>query len=99
MLVEPVVVRPVEDLRAAHFIAAGGAGMSGIAQLFAESGVRVSGSDQADSAALRALAEAGLSVRVGHAAEQVGDVDVVVVSSAIRPDTSVRAEIVTPSVP
>ncbi len=86
MLVEPVAVRPVRELSAAHFIAAGGAGMSGIAQLFAASGVHTSGSDQADSAALRALAEAGVATYVGHAAEQVGDVDVVVVSSAIKPD-------------
>lgn len=86
MLVEPVAVTPVAEVSAAHFIAAGGAGMSGIAKLFADSGVRVSGSDQADSAALRALGEAGVTVSVGHDPSQVGDVDVVVVSSAIKPD-------------
>lgn len=85
MLIEPVPVQPVAHLKAAHFIAAGGAGMSGIAQLFAESGVRVTGSDQVDSTALRALVTAGVTVFVGHEASHVGDVDVVVVSSAIKP--------------
>ena len=85
MLIEPVPVQPVAHLKAAHFVAAGGAGMSGIAQLFAESGVRVTGSDQVDSTALRALVTAGVTVFVGHEASHVGDVDVVVVSSAIKP--------------
>ncbi len=92
MLIEPIPVLPVHELGAAHFIAAGGAGMSGIAQLFAESGVRTSGSDQADSSALRALSQAGVTTHVGHCASQVGDVDVVVVSSAIKPQNVELAE-------
>ncbi len=99
MLVEPVDVRPVTELTSAHFIAAGGAGMSGIAQAYAESGVRVTGSDQSDSAALRALAAAGVTTFVGHHADQVGDVDVVVVSSAIKADNVERAAAVRRGIP
>lgn len=83
---EPVEVPPADQLGRVHFIAIGGAGMSGIARLFGELGVPVSGSDQVDSSTLHDLARAGITTFVGHAAEQVGDADTVVVSSAIRPD-------------
>lgn len=58
--------------------------MSGIAELFHERGVVVSGSDQADSPALRQLASEGITTYIGHAAAQVGSATTVVVSSAIR---------------
>lgn len=83
-LITPVEVLPAEQLGAVHFIAIGGAGMSGIAQLFLDRGLAVSGSDQADSPALDQLCERGASVFVGHAAEQLGAAETVVVSSAIR---------------
>lgn len=83
-LIEPVDVLPAEELGAVHFIAIGGAGMSGIAQLFLDRGLAVSGSDQADSPALAQLRERGATVYVGHAADQLGDAETVVVSSAIR---------------
>lgn len=77
---------PLRDLKRVHFIAIGGAGMSGIARLFADSGVEVTGSDQVDSPVLRQLAEAGVVTFVGHHRDQVGAAQVVVVSSAIRED-------------
>lgn len=83
---EPVPVCPAVELGAVHFIAIGGAGMSGIATMFHQLGHPVSGSDQSDSPALQALARAGIVTHVGHTAEQLGDADVVVVSSAIRED-------------
>lgn len=83
-LLSPVSVPPSTELGRVHFIAIGGAGMSGIARLFHQQGVVVSGSDQVDSPTLRQLSEAGITTFVGHAAEQVGDADTVVVSSAIR---------------
>ena len=52
--------------------------------LFRSLGVAVSGSDQHDSAALRALAGRGLDVHVGHDPAQLGDAGTVVISSAIR---------------
>lgn len=67
----------------AHFIGAGGAGMSGIALVLAARGMRVTGSDLKESRYSRALARAGVDVAIGHAAGNLGDPEVVVVSSAI----------------
>ncbi len=68
-----------------HFIAIGGAGMSGIAKILAARGARVSGSDARDSATVAALREAGVTVFVGHdAAHLAADATCVVLSSAIR---------------
>lgn len=76
----------IEDLSRVHFIAIGGAGMSGIARLFADAGVEVTGSDHVDSPTLRQLADSGVTTFVGHDSDQVGSAQVVVVSSAIRED-------------
>ena len=84
-LVEPVDLAPAAQVGPIHFIAIGGAGMSGIAQAYADLGVQVSGSDRDDSPALAKLTAAGVRTHVGHAAEQLGDARTVVVSSAIRP--------------
>jgi UDP-N-acetylmuramate--alanine ligase len=67
----------------AHFIGVGGAGMSGIARVLHDRGVAVTGSDLKMSRYARNLAERGVPVAVGHAAENLGDPEVVVVSSAI----------------
>ncbi|MBI4901287.1 MAG: UDP-N-acetylmuramate--L-alanine ligase [Actinobacteria bacterium] len=83
-LFEPIPVLPADDVGPVHFIAIGGAGMSGIAQLYAERGIEVTGSDQADSPALRRLAAAGIRTFVGHRAEQIGNARTVVVSSAVK---------------
>jgi UDP-N-acetylmuramate--alanine ligase len=70
--------------RRVHFIGIGGIGMSGIAELLANLGYGVSGSDEKRSATTDRLAGMGIRVAVGHAAENVGDADVVVMSSAVR---------------
>jgi UDP-N-acetylmuramate--alanine ligase len=59
--------------------------MSGIAELLANQGYAVSGSDAKASDVTRRLETLGVRVVTGHAAEHVGDADVVVVSSAVRP--------------
>ena len=69
-----------------HFVGIGGVGMSGIAEVLQNLGYRVSGSDNADNAATRRLLEQGVRVMKGHSAENVREADVVVVSSAIKPD-------------
>lgn len=92
MLIEPVDLVAVAELGAVHFIAIGGAGMSPIAALYAELGVPVSGSDQADSPTLAGLAALGIRTHVGHDAAQLGDAATVVVSSAIRPTNPELAE-------
>ena len=83
-LLDPIPVLPADDVGPVHFIAIGGAGMSGIAQLYAERGIEVTGSDQADSPALRRLAASGIGTYVGHRAEQIGNARTVVVSSAVK---------------
>jgi UDP-N-acetylmuramate--alanine ligase len=85
-LITPVDPVPGGELGKVHFTAIGGAGMSGIARIMLTRGVAVSGSDSADSALLGELAAAGARVRVGHAAENLGDADTLVVSTAIRAD-------------
>jgi UDP-N-acetylmuramate--alanine ligase len=68
-----------------HFVGIGGIGMSGIAELLANLGYAVSGSDERRSAITDRLAGLGIRVDIGHDARQVGDADVVVTSSAVRP--------------
>ncbi|MDF9716558.1 UDP-N-acetylmuramate--L-alanine ligase [Nocardioides sp. ChNu-99] len=82
----PDDILPVEELGAVHFVGIGGAGLSAIARIMLARGVRVSGSDGAPSPVLDALAAVGARVHVGHATEQVGDADTLVVSTAVRED-------------
>ncbi|AOF91121.1 UDP-N-acetylmuramate--L-alanine ligase [Sinorhizobium sp. RAC02] len=67
-----------------HFIGIGGIGMSGIAEVLHNLGHKVQGSDQADSANVQRLREKGIEVFVGHMAENLGEAEVVVVSTAIK---------------
>ena len=69
-----------------HFVGIGGIGMSGIAEVLHNLGYAVQGSDIADSANVRRLREAGIPVAIGHDAANLGGAQVVVVSSAVKPD-------------
>jgi len=69
-----------------HFVGIGGIGMSGIAEVLLNLGYRVSGSDLKESDTTRRLVTLGGVVQRGHAAAHVTEVDVVVVSSAVRRD-------------
>ena len=69
-----------------HLIGIGGVGMSAIATVLIEQGHEVSGSDVAVSPAAERLVKQGAKVYVGHAAQQVGDAEAVVVSSAVPAD-------------
>lgn len=66
-----------------HFIGIGGAGMGGIAEVVANLGYVVSGSDLAEGAMTRRLQSLGVTVYKGHAAENIAGADVIVVSTAI----------------
>ncbi len=70
--------------RRVHFIGIGGIGMSGIAELLANLGFVVTGSDEKRSSVTDRLATLGVRIDYGHAAEHMGGADVVVVSSAVR---------------
>ena len=69
-----------------HFVGIGGAGMSGIAEVLLNLDFEVSGSDLAQNAATERLASFGATIHRGHAAEHVGNADVVVVSTAVAQD-------------
>jgi UDP-N-acetylmuramate--alanine ligase len=75
-----------ESIGPIHFVGIGGIGMSGIAEVLHNLGYRVQGSDLADSANTRRLVGLGIPVRIGHAAENLEAAEVVVISSAVKPD-------------
>jgi UDP-N-acetylmuramate--alanine ligase len=74
------------DIGPVHFVGIGGIGMSGIAEVLVTLGYTVRGSDAADSANVKRLRDMGVTVAIGHKAENLDGADVVVVSSAIKPD-------------
>ena len=74
------------DIGPVHFVGIGGIGMSGIAEVLANLGYTVTGSDVADSANVKRLRDKGITVAIGHKAENIDGSDVVVVSSAIKQD-------------
>ncbi|MDR1228120.1 MAG: UDP-N-acetylmuramate--L-alanine ligase [Azoarcus sp.] len=69
-----------------HFVGIGGSGMSGIAEVLANLGYRVSGSDLAASAITERLAAQGIRIVIGHAAENIADAHAVVASTAVKAD-------------
>jgi len=69
-----------------HFVGIGGIGMSGIAEVLLTLGYQVSGSDLKESEITRRLATLCATIHAGHRAENVNDVDAVVISSAVRKD-------------
>jgi len=69
-----------------HFVGIGGIGMSGIAEVLHNLGYKVQGSDVAEGGNTRRLSDLGIRVMIGHREENVGTAEVVVVSSAIKPD-------------
>ena len=86
-MIKPDLDIPIpETLGAVHFVGIGGAGMSGIARLFAASGLTVTGSDRSDSKTAGKLRALGIPVAVGHDAANVGEADTLVVTSALWPD-------------
>ncbi len=69
-----------------HFVGIGGIGMSGIAEVLLNLGYQVSGSDLAKSETTARLVSLGATVALGHDADNLQDVDVVVTSTAVWPD-------------
>ena len=67
-----------------HFVGIGGIGMSGIAEVLHNLGYKVQGSDATDNPNVKRLREKGITCFVGHRAENLGDAEVVVISTAIR---------------
>ncbi|KQR87858.1 UDP-N-acetylmuramate--alanine ligase [Sphingomonas sp. Leaf343] len=71
------------DIGTIHFVGIGGIGMSGIAEVMKNLGYAVQGSDVAEGYVVQGLRDKGIPVAIGHAAENIGDAAVVVVSTAI----------------
>jgi UDP-N-acetylmuramate--alanine ligase len=72
--------------RRLHFVGIGGIGMSGIAEVLINLGYQVTGSDLEEGATVQRLRALGGTITRGHGPANVGDCDVVVVSSAVKPD-------------
>src|SRR5689334_20185135 len=87
------------NTRHVHFVGIGGIGMSGIAELLANLGYAVSGSDEKRSAVTDRLQTLGIRVALGHDAANVGDADVVVISSAVRATNPEVGEAVARQIP
>lgn len=73
-------------IRHIHFVGIGGSGMSGIAEVLLNLGYAVSGSDIRESSVTRRLAQLGVTIRIGHEAENIAGSDAVVVSTAVKQD-------------
>ena len=73
------------ELGAIHFVGIGGIGMSGIAEMLLSQGYTVQGSDLKASAITDRLAKMGATIFVGQKAENIGNAEVIVISSAIKP--------------
>ncbi|TFD78022.1 UDP-N-acetylmuramate--L-alanine ligase [Cryobacterium fucosi] len=75
-----------QDLGTVHFVGIGGSGMSGIARLFIDAGHTVTGSDVRESDNVITLRKLGARIAIGHAAENVGAADSLVVTGALWQD-------------
>jgi len=78
-----IQIPEMRRVKGIHFIGIGGAGMGGIAEVLANEGYTITGSDQAQNRVTRRLIDLGATVFIGHAAQQVEGASVVVVSTAI----------------
>ena len=80
------MIPEMRRVRRIHFIGIGGAGMGGIAEVLANEGYQISGSDIANNRVTEHLASLGAEIHIGHKAENVQGASVVVVSTAIHAD-------------
>jgi len=80
----PEILLPADRLGTVHFVGIGGAGLSGIARIMLARGITVSGSDAKESRTLEALRALGAICHIGHAPENLGAADTVVISTAVR---------------
>ena len=74
----------LKNIKKIHFVGVGGAGMSGLAKVLQQKGIKVSGSDIKESPNTKNLKKLGVEISIGHDKNNVGKVDAVVTSTAIR---------------
>ena len=82
------MIPEMRRVRRIHFIGIGGAGMGGIAEVLANEGYQISGSDIATNAVTQRLSALGATIFIGHEASHVAGASVVVVSTAIKSDNA-----------
>ncbi|MDD6178169.1 MAG: UDP-N-acetylmuramate--L-alanine ligase [Succinivibrionaceae bacterium] len=82
-----------------HFVGIGGSGMNGIAEVLANEGYIITGSDIAESTTVDHLRSLGIKVSIGHRAENVDGADVVVLSTAIKADNPERLKAIELHIP
>src|SRR5208282_4979076 len=75
----------LKNIKRIHFIGIGGSGMSGLAQVYAQLGHQITGSDISSNEMTRRLAQMGVTIFNSHESKNVEKADLVVVSSAINP--------------
>ena len=80
------IVPEMRRVRHIHFVGIGGAGMGGIAEVLANEGYEISGSDLAPNAVTQHLSKLGATIYFNHRAENVSNASVVVVSTAVSQD-------------
>ncbi|MDD5594526.1 MAG: UDP-N-acetylmuramate--L-alanine ligase [Candidatus Margulisbacteria bacterium] len=76
----------LERMKNVHLVGIGGCGMSGIAKVLLEMGFKVSGSDQKEGVNTIRLKDLGVKIYIGHESSQIRDADILIYSSAVRPD-------------
>lgn len=86
MIYPDLTMKIPEHLGRVHFVGIGGSGMSGIARMMHQAGVRVTGSDRSANYSTRALQELGITVAIGHDEKNVSDADTLVVTGALWQD-------------
>ncbi len=80
------IVPEMRRVRHIHFVGIGGAGMGGIAEVLANEGYQISGSDVMPNAVTEYLSTLGASIKFSHSAENIAGASVIVVSTAIGSD-------------
>ncbi|HDJ22784.1 MAG TPA: UDP-N-acetylmuramate--L-alanine ligase [Candidatus Aminicenantes bacterium] len=83
-----MVNRVYLKLKHLHLVGIGGTGMNGIAEVLLNLGYKVTGSDLQENAATKRLSQLGATISIGHHPQNVHGADVVVISSAIKPDNT-----------
>lgn len=75
-----------ENIKTIHFTGIGGISMSGLAEILADEGYIITGSDIRSSSIIQKLEKMGIKIKIGHEAENIRGADLVVYTAAVKPD-------------
>lgn len=96
---QPRIIPTMGRIKNIHFVGIGGAGMSGIAEVLLNEGYNISGSDIQINPTTVSLSEKGAKIFYHHEAENITNIDVVVISSAINDDNIEVATAIEKNIP